>query len=110
MERGPGATVTGGTRNGAGALVVRVDTVAAESVLARLQRLVDEAQRDKPPIQRLADRISAVFVPVVLLLAAGDLLRLVDRGRQPRDRHPERAWRCSSWRVRAPWVSRPRWP
>src|ERR1019366_916710 len=66
VDRGPGSPVTGGTRNGEGALVVRVGTVAAESVLARLQRLVDEAQRDKAPLQRLADRISAVFVPAVL--------------------------------------------
>jgi len=47
-------------------LVIRVDIVAAESVLARLQRLVDEAQRDKAPLQRIADRVSAIFVPVVL--------------------------------------------
>ncbi len=66
VERGPGQPVTGGTRNGEGVLVVRVGTVAGESVLARLQRLVDEAQRDKAPLQRLADRISAVFVPAVL--------------------------------------------
>ena len=66
VERGPGDPVTGGTRNGEGVLVVRVDTVAGESVLARLQRLVDDAQRDKAPLQRLADRISSVFVPAVL--------------------------------------------
>jgi heavy metal translocating P-type ATPase len=70
VDRGPDSPVTGGTRNGEGALVVRVGTVAAESVLARLQRLVDEAQRDKAPLQRLADRISAVFVPAVLAGAA----------------------------------------
>ncbi len=70
VDRGPGDGVTGGTRNGEGVLVVRVDAVAAESVLARLQRLVDDAQRDKAPLQRLADRISSVFVPAVLLGAA----------------------------------------
>ncbi len=69
VEHGVGSRVTGGTRNGGGALVVQVDTLAAESVLARLQRLVEEAQRDKPPIQLLADRISSVFVPAVLLIA-----------------------------------------
>jgi heavy metal translocating P-type ATPase len=67
VDRGPGSRVTGGTRNGSGALVVRVEAVAAESVLSRLQRLVDEAQRDKAPLQRIADRISAIFVPAVLL-------------------------------------------
>ena len=70
VERGPGDPVTGGTRNGDGVLVMRVGTVAGESVLARLQRLVDEAQRDKAPLQRLADRISAVFVPAVLIGSA----------------------------------------
>ncbi len=62
--------VTGGTRNGSGVLVVRVGAVAAESVLARLQRLVDDAQRDKAPLQRIADRISSVFVPAVLVGSA----------------------------------------
>jgi heavy metal translocating P-type ATPase len=70
VDHSPNSTVTGGTRNGAGALVVRVATVAAESVLARMQRLVEDAQRDKPPTQKIADRISGVFVPVVLIAAA----------------------------------------
>ena len=69
VDHGVGSRVTGGTRNGSGVLVVQVDTLATESVLARLQRLVEEAQRDKPPIQLLADRISAVFVPAVLVIA-----------------------------------------
>ena len=87
---GPGSPVTGGTRNGTGTLVVRVGALAAESVLARLQRLVDDAQRDKPPLQRMADRISGVFVPVVLVgiavtflvwwLVAGDLGKAVLSG------------------------------
>ncbi len=67
VDRATGDRVTGGTRNGAGALVVRVEAVAAESVLSRMQRLVEDAQRDKPPLQKLADRISGVFVPVVLV-------------------------------------------
>ena len=70
VDRGPGSPVTGGTRNGAGALVVRVEAAADESVLSKLQQLVDEAQRDKPPIQKLADRISGVFVPAVLVVSA----------------------------------------
>ena len=87
VEHGPGSEVTGGTLNGGGVLVVRVSTVAAESVLTRLQRLVEEAQRDKAPLQRIADRVSGVFVPVILLasvvtflawwLAAGDLGKAV---------------------------------
>jgi heavy metal translocating P-type ATPase len=74
VDRGPGSSVTGGTRNGSGALVVRVDAVAAESVLARLQRLVEDAQRDKAPLQRIADRISSVFVPAVLIGALATFL------------------------------------
>jgi heavy metal translocating P-type ATPase len=70
VDHGPNTTVTGGTRNGSGALVVEVGTIASESVLARMQRLVEDAQRDKPPTQKLADRISGVFVPVVLIAAA----------------------------------------
>ncbi|HXY26853.1 MAG TPA: cation-translocating P-type ATPase, partial [Acidimicrobiales bacterium] len=70
VEHGPGSFVTGGTRNGAGVLVVEVRAVAAESVLARLQRVVDDALGQKAPIELLADRISAVFVPAVLLIAA----------------------------------------
>jgi heavy metal translocating P-type ATPase len=71
VDRGPGSQVTGGTRNGQGALVVQVGALTSESVLSRLQRLVEEAQRDKAPLQRLADRVSRVFVPAVLLLALG---------------------------------------
>jgi copper-transporting P-type ATPase V len=87
VEHGPGSAVTGGTQNGGGVLVVRVTSVAAESVLSRLQRLVEEAQRDKAPLQRIADRISGVFVPVILAasvvtflvwwLAAGDFGKAV---------------------------------
>ena len=69
VEHGPGDSVTGGTVNGSGTLVVRVGALASESVLAHLQRLVEEAQREKAPLQRLADRVSAVFVPSVLAIA-----------------------------------------
>src|SRR3984957_12674395 len=67
VDRGPGSFVTGGTRNGNGTLVVTVASVADESVLAHLQRLVEDAQRDKAPLQRIAGRISSVFVPAVLI-------------------------------------------
>ena len=69
VDRGVGSQVTGGTLNGASTLVVRVKAIAAESVLAQLQRLVEEAQRDKAPLQRLADRMSLVFVPTVIGIA-----------------------------------------
>ncbi len=74
VDREVGDPVTGGTRNGSGVLVIRVSTVAAESVLARLQRLVEDAQRDKAPLQRVADRISSVFVPAVLMASAATFL------------------------------------
>jgi len=62
----PGSTVTGGTVNGNGTIVVRAMAVGANTVLAGIIRTVDAAQSSKAPIQRLADRISAIFVPGVL--------------------------------------------
>ncbi|MBU1360176.1 MAG: heavy metal translocating P-type ATPase, partial [Gammaproteobacteria bacterium] len=69
-----GASVTGGSINGQGLLVVRTTAVGAESTLARIVRLVESAQAKKAPIQRLVDRVSAVFVPVVLGVALLTLL------------------------------------
>ncbi|MDM0104251.1 heavy metal translocating P-type ATPase [Variovorax sp. J22R24] len=62
-------TVTGGSMNGQGLLVVRTTAVGAESTLARIVRLVESAQAKKAPIQRLVDRVSNVFVPVVIGIA-----------------------------------------
>jgi Cu+-exporting ATPase len=69
LDKGPGDTVTGGAVNGEGLLLVRATALGAETTLARIIRLVDHAQAAKAPIQRLVDRVSAVFVPVVLALA-----------------------------------------
>jgi Cu+-exporting ATPase len=69
VSRDPGQAVTGGAVNGEGLLLVRVTAVGAESVLARIVRLVETAQGRKAPIQRLVDRVSAVFVPAVLGVA-----------------------------------------
>ena len=66
----PGDRVTGGAVNGEALLRVAATTLGAESVLSRIIRLVEDAQAGKAPIQRLADRVSAVFVPVVLVIAA----------------------------------------
>lgn len=66
--RTAGHEVAGGTLNRDGALVIRVTRVGSETALAQIVRLVEEAQNAKPAVQRLADRISAVFVPVVLLI------------------------------------------
>ena len=65
-----GARVTGGSINGDGRIVVRVKATGHESVLAQIIRLVEDAQAAKAPIQRLVDQVSAVFVPVVLVIAA----------------------------------------
>jgi Cu+-exporting ATPase len=74
VDVGPGDEVTGATVNAGGHLVVRATRVGEETRLAQIGRLVSAAQTGKAPVQRLADRISAVFVPVVLVLAAGTLV------------------------------------
>lgn len=74
VPREPGGALTGGSINGDGRVVVQVTAVGSETVLARIIRLVEDAQSAKAPIQRLVDRVSAVFVPVVLLIALCTLL------------------------------------
>lgn len=69
LDKAPGATLTGGSVNGEGRIVLRVTATGSETVLARIIRLVEDAQAAKAPIQRLVDQVSAVFVPVVLVLA-----------------------------------------
>jgi len=66
MARGPGERVTGGAVNGEGLLLVEATAVGAATTLNRIIRMVEDAQAAKAPIQRLVDRVSAVFVPVVL--------------------------------------------
>jgi Cu+-exporting ATPase len=73
VEVDPGTKLAGATINTYGRLVVRVTKVGAETALAQIARLVAEAQSGKAPIQRLVDRISGVFVPVVLVIAIGTL-------------------------------------
>lgn len=70
----PGAAVTGGAIVHGGALTVRADAVGADTRLARIARLVENAQMGKSRVQRLADRISAVFVPIVIALAVLTLI------------------------------------
>ncbi len=73
VEVGPGDTVAGGTVNAGGRLVVRATRVGSETQLAQMARLVEDAQNGKAEVQRLADRVSGIFVPVVLALAVGTL-------------------------------------
>lgn len=69
VDKGPGDTVVAGSVNTSGRIVVRADAVGEETVLAEVGRLVEEAQADRPPVQRFADRLSAWFVPVVVVIA-----------------------------------------
>jgi Cu+-exporting ATPase len=69
VPKQPGDKVTGGAINGEGRLLVRTQALGAESVLARIIRLVEDAQAAKAPIQKLVDKVSQVFVPAVLVLA-----------------------------------------
>ncbi|MQY32355.1 Copper-exporting P-type ATPase [Streptomyces sp. RB17] len=71
VDVGPGDRVTGATVNAGGRLVVAATRVGADTQLARMAKLVEDAQNGKAEVQRLADRISAVFVPVVILIAVG---------------------------------------
>ncbi|MES2258995.1 MAG: heavy metal translocating P-type ATPase [Pseudomonadota bacterium] len=70
VARHAGERVTGGAINGDALLLVRTTAVGTETTLARIIRLVEDAQGDKAPVQHLVDRVSAIFVPLVLLLAA----------------------------------------
>jgi Cu+-exporting ATPase len=69
VDKEPGSCITGGSINGTGLLQIRATAVGADSTLAKIIRLVENAQSGKAPVQRLVDRISAIFVPVVVLLA-----------------------------------------
>jgi Cu+-exporting ATPase len=73
VEKGPGDEVVGATVNAGGRLVVRATKVGADTALAQIARLVTDAQSGKAPVQRLADQVSAVFVPVVIAIAVATL-------------------------------------
>jgi P-type Cu+ transporter len=73
VEVGPGDPVTGATVNAGGRLVVEATRVGGDTALAQIARLVEAAQTGKAPVQRLADRVAAVFVPVVIALAVATL-------------------------------------
>ncbi|MCX2897120.1 heavy metal translocating P-type ATPase [Pseudomonas mandelii] len=74
VRKQPGDKVTGGAINGEGRLLVRTQALGAETVLARIIRLVEDAQAAKAPIQKLVDKVSQVFVPTVLLIALATLV------------------------------------
>ncbi|MFE5333033.1 heavy metal translocating P-type ATPase [Embleya sp. NPDC056575] len=73
VEVAPGDTVTGATVNAGGRLVVRATRIGADTQLAQMARLVEDAQNGKAQVQRLADKVSGIFVPIVIALAAATL-------------------------------------
>ena len=83
-EKAPDDRVTGGTVNGAGAFVMRAERVGRDTLLARIVQLVGEAQRSRAPIQLLADRVSAYFVPAVVAVAVLSAVAWGTLGPEPR--------------------------
>jgi Cu+-exporting ATPase len=84
VEKEAGARVTGGTINTTGGLLVRADRIGADTLVAQIVRMVSEAQRTRAPIQRLADRLSAFFVPIVVLIAVAAFVLWAVWGPAPR--------------------------
>ena len=84
VEKGPGDWVTGGTLNRKGSFLFRARRIGADTALARIIALVRQAQNAKPAIGRLADRVAAVFVPVVLIVAVLTFLAWYNFGPEPR--------------------------
>jgi P-type Cu+ transporter len=79
--------VVGATVNGTGSLVIRAERVGSDTLLARIVSMVAEAQRSRAPIQRLADRVSAIFVPTVVLVAVATFIIWAVWGPEPRMAH-----------------------
>ena len=84
VEKAPGGRVTGGTVNGTGGFVMRAERVGADTLLAQIVRMVSEAQRSRAPIQRLADVVSAWFVPAVVVIAVATAIGWGLFGPEPR--------------------------
>lgn len=84
VEKQVGALIIGGTVNGTGSLVMRAEKVGADTLLSRIVQMVAQAQRSRAPIQRLADRVSAWFVPSVVLVAIGSFTTWALVGPEPR--------------------------
>jgi P-type Cu+ transporter len=87
VEKAKGAPVTGGTLNGTGTLLMEARRVGRDTLLARIVRLVGEAQRSRAPIQRLADVVSGYFVPLVIAVAAATFAAWTAWGPEPRFAH-----------------------
>jgi Cu+-exporting ATPase len=87
VEKTPGSKVTGATVNATGSFVMRAERVGSETMLAQIVRMVSEAQRSRAPIQRLADRVSALFVPTVVAIAVLTFVVWALVGPEPRMAH-----------------------
>jgi len=87
VEKKAGDSVTGGTLNTSGSFVMEAQRVGSETMLAQIVKLVSEAQRSRAPMQRLADRVAAYFVPAVVLAAALAFLGWLFLGPEPRFAH-----------------------
>jgi Cu+-exporting ATPase len=87
VEKTSGSTVTGGTVNGTGRFVMKAERVGADTLLAQIVRMVSEAQRSRAPIQRLADTVSAWFVPIVIAIAVITFIVWSMYGPEPRMTH-----------------------
>ncbi|HJP30054.1 MAG TPA: heavy metal translocating P-type ATPase [Candidatus Latescibacteria bacterium] len=87
VEKTTGSTVTGGTVNGTGTLVIEARRVGADTLLSRIVQMVAEAQRSRAPIQRVADRVAGWFVPAVVLSAAATFVIWAAVGPEPAMTH-----------------------
>ena len=87
VKKQPGDTVIGATINGNGSLLMRAEKVGADTLLSQIVRMVSEAQRSRAPIQKLADQVSAWFVPAVVLIAIVAFVAWFSIGPEPRLAH-----------------------
>jgi Cu+-exporting ATPase len=87
VEKGPGALVTGGTVNGTGTFMLEARRVGRDTLLAQIVRMVGDAQRSRAPIQRLADKVSAWFVPAVIVASLVTFVVWATVGPEPRLAH-----------------------
>jgi len=119
VEKTAGSRVIGGTVNATGGFVMRAERVGSETLLAQIVHMVGEAQRSRAPIQRLADLVSAWFVPAVVLVAIAAFGVWVTWGPEPRLAHglvtsprasrsaASTRWRRPSWKGRRRAASSP---
>lgn len=87
VEKAPGAKVVGATINGTGSLVVRAEKIGRDTLLSQIVQMVADAQRSRAPIQKLVDKVSAVFVPVVIIVAILTAIVWALVGPEPRLAH-----------------------